>query len=363
MRWRGGRRHGPRRARLAPVERYAGRGWSSRPPRRRRRRRWVVRLAVIAVLVLLLPIPWLHVRSNIVPATAWRLDGRLEVEGRTLDPPGRWTWLAVGRPQVVGEWLWDRVSGSAAPPQNLRHGLRSRSPALSEPSAAAIGLRAAGREIPLGLLLEVREPTRDGYPETARIVMVDGIELTDRHAWEQVTSAWSEPPGVVQVEGRDPAPGGVSFSLRDGRRFVAPGPGLPYRVVNVLDTAPADLDAGITFGFTRWLPVDWFRNLSLGSSHGLMVSLVAYTDASGRDLAQGRHIAGTGGIRGDGIVSRIGGLPEKARAAQRAGADVLLFPASQEEELEGEELEGLTLVPVRTLGEAIEWLERPLTRS
>lgn len=310
------------------------------------------------VVVLMLPIPWLIVDSGFTPGTAWRLDGRLEIEGRPVDPPGRWTWLAVGRPQLVGEAIWDAVVGTEDPPRNLRRGLITRSPALAEPAAAAVGLRAAGRDVPMGLIVEARNPIRDGFPDRAVIVSVDGIPLTGRQAWEEWRAREAEASAPPSESGT-PTRHTVAFSLSDGRRFTAAGPGLPYQVVNILDTAPADLEVGISFRLTRMLPVDWFRNLSLGSSHGMMVALTTYADTVGGDLAQGRHIAGTGGIRGDGIVTRIGGLPIKAKAAGRAGADVLIFPASQADELDGQDLGGMTLVPVTTLREAIEWLEQP----
>lgn len=314
--------------------------------------------SIALVVVLLLPIPWLHVDSGFTPGTAWRLDGRLEIDGRPLDPPGRWTWLAVGRPQLVGEAIWDAVVGTEDPPRNLRRGLITRRPALAEPAAAAVGLRAAGRDVPMGLIVEARNPIRDDYPERAVIVSIDGIPLTGRQAWEEWRAREAD-GGAAASEGGTLTHHTLAFSLSDGRRFIAPGPGIPYQVINILDTAPADLEVGISFGVAQMLPVDWFRNLSLGSSHGMMVALTTYADAVGGDLAQGRHIAGTGGIRGDGIVDRIGGLPIKARAAKRAGADVLIFPASQADELEGQDLGGLTLVPVTTLSEAIEWLEQP----
>lgn len=316
--------------------------------------------AVTLVVVLLLPIPWLHVNSGFTPGTAWRLDGRLQIEGRSVDPPGRWTWLAVGRPQLIGEAIWDAVVGTDDPPTDLRRGLLTRSPALAEPAAAAVGLRAAGRDVPMGLIVEARNPIRDGLPERAVIASVDGIPLTERQAWEEWRAREAE-VGASTTEAGTPTRHTLAFSLSDGRRFTVPGPGIPYQVINILDTAPADLEVGISFRLAELLPVDWFRNLSLGSSHGMMVALTTYADTVDGDLAQGRHIAGTGGIRGDGTVNRIGGLPSKARAAQRAGADVLIFPASQADELEGHDLGGMALVPVTTLSEAIEWLERPAT--
>ncbi len=310
--------------------------------------------------VLLLPIPWIHVSDDITPGTAWRLDGRLEVDGRTIEPDGRWTWLSVGRPQLVGEALWARLLGSDVPSRDLREGSVTVSPSLAEPAAAAIGLRAAGRDVPLGLIVEARDPYIEGYPQSALIVSIDGRALTNREAWEEAMSGWEAEAGLP-TSAAQASPRAFAFELPDGREFTAPGPQLPYREVNTLDTAPLDLEAGISFKFAQRLPVDWFRNLSLGRSHGLMVALTTYADVSGRDIAQGRHIAGTGGIRGDGTVTRIGGLPTKARAAHRADADVMFFPASQADQLEGMEFDGMSLVPVETLEDAIDWLERPVT--
>lgn len=69
-----------------------------------------------------------------------------------------------------------------------------------------------------------------------------------------------------------------------------------------------------------------------------MVALTTYAHVVDADLAQGRHIAGTGGIRGDGTVTRVGGVAAKAGAAHRAGADVLFVPASQASQLDDLEL-------------------------
>ena len=73
----------------------------------------------------------------------------------------------------------------------------------------------------------------------------------------------------------------------------------------------------------------------------------------GRDLARGRSIAGTGGIRGDGSVDRIGGLRAKAAAARDAGADVLLYPAEQSRVLDGFAAGSMRLLPVASLDDAI----------
>lgn len=314
-------------------------------------------LLVLATLVLLLPVPWLHVVGDDPPGTAWRLDGRLEIGGRLIDPPGRWSWLTVGRPQLVVELLRDRLSGRPPTAVDLRGGPVIRRPALNEPAAVAVGLRHAGQGIPLGVLVEVRRPIVEGFPE-GLLAAVDGVALTDSQVWAEISGSWGPALDVATGEEAPPseAPRPVTFALGDGASYQAPGPGLPYAQITVVPTAPADLQAGITFALARRLPVSWFRDLSLGRSHGMMVALVTYTHASGRDLAQGRHVAGTGGILADGEITRIGGLRAKAAAANRAGADVLLVPAMQVDELADLALEGTEIVPVASLTDAIEWL-------
>jgi hypothetical protein len=318
-------------------------------------------VAVLAVVGLLLPVPWLHVVSDDPLGTAWRLDGRLEVEGETIDPPGRWTWLAVGRPQLVVEVVRDRLVGADQTAANLRDGPAGRRPSMSEPAAAAIGLRQAGQDVAVGVTVEVRRPLLDGYPETGFLDTVDGTPLADRQTWEAIAGSWSGEEGSAQAAdaAREGSRPGLTFRFRNGQRYSAPGPGLPYTQVLAYPSAPEGFEAGIRFAIQRLLPDGWFRDLSLGSSHALMVALSTYAHASGVDLAQGRHIAGTGGLLGDGTVTRIGGLPSKARAANRAGADILLVPATQAQEVATMRLEGTHVVPVASLEDAIGWLARP----
>ena len=133
----------------------------------------------------------------------------------------------------------------------------------------------------------------------------------------------------------------------------SPGPSCPYEVVDVLERPAPALEVAVGGRWADTAPGRWFRGLAVGRSHGLMVALVAYADASGRDLARGRAIAGTGGIRGDGSVARIGGLRAKAAAARDAGADVLLYPADQSRVLDGFAAGSMRLLPVASLDDAI----------
>ena len=320
---------------------------SVRPTRRRRRH--AVVLSVILVVAMILPVPWLHVLGDRPLGLAWRLDGHLEVEGEVIDPPGRWSWLTVGRPKFVFEVLRDAVTGQGgAAARDMRDVVvPAHRPSLAEPAAAVVGLNRAGRSIPLGLRMLARHPVDVRYPNDVVIVAIDGIPIIDR----------ASVAAAAARAGRE-----IRFETADGRIFEAPGPELPYGQVSLVDLAPDEFEAAIYGRLPEIWPITWFRSLALGDSHGLMVALTTYAHTAGHDLAQGRHIAGTGGIRGDGTVSRIGGLRAKADAARDNGADVLLFPSEQEEELVGFDPGELQLVPVSTLDAAIEWLEGPPPR-
>ncbi|CAL9475951.1 hypothetical protein SUDANB15_02920 [Streptomyces sp. enrichment culture] len=97
-----------------------------------------------------------------------------------------------------------------------------------------------------------------------------------------------------------------------------------------------------------------------GPSAGLLLSLGIVDkldgDGSGGDLTGGRVVAGTGTIDADGTVGPVGGVPLKTQAARRDGATVFLVPETECAQAQAELPEGLRLVPVTTLGGAIDAL-------
>lgn len=66
-----------------------------------------------------------------------------------------------------------------------------------------------------------------------------------------------------------------------------------------------------------------------GGSGGLMLALGIVDRLGETDLTAGRVIAGTGTLRGDGRVGRVGGLEFKVAAAERSAAAIFLVPAEQ----------------------------------
>lgn len=311
--------------------------------KRRPRRRATLGL-VLALVIALLPVPWLHAVGEDPPGGTWRLDGRLVVDGRIVDPPGRWSWLTVGRPPLVAEVARDWLIGADDRAQDLRQGTLASRPAVNEPVAAAVGLRAAGIEVPLGIVVEASGALIEGLPDPAVVTHLNGVALLQRGDLDRAVSLASDQTSFVTADAEQP--------------LVVPGDALPYERLLVIEVAPGELTAAIGGPLDRLPPVRWLRKLALGRSHGLMVALVTYADAADADLARGRHVAGTGSIRGDGSVGPIGGLAAKATAARDRGADVLLFPAEQHGELDGFDPGTMRLLPVATLDAAIAALER-----
>ncbi|WP_336322913.1 S16 family serine protease [Streptomyces lavendofoliae] len=85
-------------------------------------------------------------------------------------------------------------------------------------------------------------------------------------------------------------------------------------------------------------------------------------DGAGGDLTGGRVIAGTGTVEADGTVGAVGGVSLKTQAAHRDGASVFLVPKDECADARTEKPEGLRLVPVSTLKDAVSSL-RALERG
>jgi PDZ domain-containing protein len=90
-----------------------------------------------------------------------------------------------------------------------------------------------------------------------------------------------------------------------------------------------------------------------GPSAGLMFALAIVDKMEPGDLAGGRHIAGTGEISEQGVVGAIGGISFKVVGAREAGATDFLVPEHNCAEAKTAAPEGLNLIKVSTLDEAL----------
>jgi PDZ domain-containing protein len=94
-----------------------------------------------------------------------------------------------------------------------------------------------------------------------------------------------------------------------------------------------------------------------GPSAGLMFTLGIIDKLTDGDLTNGRFIAGTGTIDPEGTVGPIGGVLLKLITARDAGATVFLVPADNCAEAITQIPDGLQLVKVATLDDAMTALQ------
>jgi PDZ domain-containing protein len=108
-----------------------------------------------------------------------------------------------------------------------------------------------------------------------------------------------------------------------------------------------------------WAPFTIDFNLANigGPSAGLMFSLAVVDKLTTGDLNGSKFVAGTGTITGDGEVGPIGGIAHKIVAAAETGATVFLVPADNCEEAKTADEDGVELVKVDNLGQAVDALK------
>lgn len=95
-----------------------------------------------------------------------------------------------------------------------------------------------------------------------------------------------------------------------------------------------------------------------GPSAGLMFSLGIVDKLTRGDLTGGRFVAGTGTIDDEGKVGPIGGIEMKLVGARDAGARYFLTPADNCAAAASDTPDGLTLIKVGTIKDAVKALEK-----
>jgi PDZ domain-containing protein len=91
-----------------------------------------------------------------------------------------------------------------------------------------------------------------------------------------------------------------------------------------------------------------------GPSAGTMFAIGIIDKLTPGALTDGKTIAGTGTIDPDGNVGEIGGIQQKLIGARDEGAELFLAPESNCKDVVGHVPAGLTVVPVKTLSEAMQ---------
>ncbi|MGH3909692.1 MAG: YlbL family protein, partial [Pseudonocardiaceae bacterium] len=174
-----------------------------------------------------------------------------------------------------------------------------------------------------------------------RLLTVNGQQV--RSAQQVVDLLAASGPGqTAQVgfqRGDTPAQE-VAIELRAG-----PKPDRGYLGIGVGDRPDVDFDVTISLADVG------------GPSAGLMFALSIVDKLTPGPLAGDTFVAGTGEIRAGGEVGPIGGIPFKMIRAHDEGATVFLVPAGNCDEAVQRAPDGLRLVRVNTLTDAINALD------
>jgi PDZ domain-containing secreted protein/Zn-dependent protease/predicted transcriptional regulator len=300
------------------------------------RRAGVLVWAVVTLVLLIAGAALYHPPYVVIsPGEATDASGDIRIEGTAVTPVnGRYLLTSVRLSQpsalrvLVAGLRPDRevLHVSAVVPRGVEPGSyveRQRDVFReSQMLAAVAAARSQGLPVSLtGTGVRIVDVLR-GSPaaETLRvgdvIVAVDGDRVTDAPALAQAVAS---------------RPAGTRFRLtveRGSERFerdvttrrlpqLSGGVGLGVTV----DTRGLDVDLPFQISFAE-------RNVG-GPSAGLAYALAIADMLSARDYAGGRVIATTGTIDADGDVGPVGGVEQKAVAAEGAGAELFLVPANE----------------------------------
>ena len=219
----------------------------------------------------------------------------------------------------------------------------------SQDAAAIAALRHLG--IPVTLTVVVGSITAgspaDGHLQTGdTIVSVDGAVITSA---DQVRTAVTAHKPGEQVT------------------FVVDRAGKSQTVVLTTaastDSGPARAVVGFApaVGYTSPVKVTIQLDDVGGPSAGLMFTLGIIDKLTPGQETGGLHIAGTGTMDEKGKVGPIGGIRQKMAAARAAGAVIFLVPASNCAEALGQVPQGLRLVKVTTVDDALSGLTAAAT--
>jgi PDZ domain-containing protein len=139
--------------------------------------------------------------------------------------------------------------------------------------------------------------------------------------------------------------------------------GTPSEAVIVTDAAEGETPPRAVIGVLTEERVDPPFEIDIalenvgGPSAGLLFALGIIDKLGPESLTGGRYVAGTGTIDAAGTVGAIGGIPQKLLAARRKGAVAFLVPKDNCAEAVANAPEGLALLEVATLADALTGLQ------
>jgi PDZ domain-containing protein len=189
----------------------------------------------------------------------------------------------------------------------------------------------------------------DGTPADGALVVGDrftviaGQVVTTAEAAGELIRTHAIGETIILEGTRAGEPLEVSVTLVEHTELAgAPMVGVVFDTVNLQMDLPIDVDVDS-------------RNIG-GPSAGMMYAIALLDLLTEEDLTGGHRIAGTGTIRFDETVGAIGGVRQKIFAARAIGAEVVFVPVDNYDAALTAAGDGIVIVPVATLQEALDYL-------
>jgi PDZ domain-containing protein len=210
----------------------------------------------------------------------------------------------------------------------------------------------------------------DTYPATGRIDLMS-IRVTNPDTWivgPELVYSWISADRAVYPKSAIYPPG--TSSKEESKQAKADMVGSQDKAIsaaiNYLQSHP-EVMGSRSQGVARAATLDGKKitfkvGETGGPSGGLVFSIGLVELLTESDLLTHRHIAGTGTIDNRGVVGPIGGINEKIHSAQKVGATLFFAPVGNAEEIANVP-QGIKVVTVATLAQAISYLERTATKA
>ena len=320
-----------------------------------------IALAVLVTVALVLPVPYVKLAPGPTFNVIGENDGEpfIRIEGTTTYPvTGNLDMTTVresGGPrggltfvEAIGAWF---STADAVVPRELIYPddvtgeqVRQRQAALFSTSESdAVGAALTYLNIPVATEVVATAvladaPAGEFFEPRDAIVSIDGVAITE--TGQVVDTVRAKPIGSsfdFEIE-RSGEP--VTFTIES-----APNPADP-------DTPYLGVTVGLFF--TPDFEIDFTLQDVGGPSAGLMFATGIVDKLTPEDLTAGGYVAGTGTIDPEGKVGPVGGIRQKLAGARDAGAELFLMPERHCAEAEGHVPDGLQVVPVSTLTQAID---------
>lgn len=317
-------------------------------------------VGILAVIAAVLPVPFLIVSPGPTFNTIGEVEGvpLVKISGtETFATDGHLDMTTVreaGEPrsrisvfQALGAWA---SSSRAVLPRELLYPddisgeeVTQRNAALfstSQSFAIAAAMNELDRPVvatPVITAIVAGSPADGLLVAGEEIVSIDGQEV-------------SEPAQVADLVRAQPIGTTLVFEV------VREGESLSVDVVSTANPdSPDQAYVGIGVGllYSTDFPIEFTLKDVGGPSAGLMFTLAIIDILTPESLTGGDFVAGTGTIDPAGQVGPIGGIRQKLAGARDAGAQLFLMPVQHCAESEGAVPEGLTVVPVESVDDAL----------